>query len=156
MADQDQDTGDSSSSPGGGVGDEASTDEERTSEASASVTDEDNGDGDQDNGGLSSSPGAGGVGNGAVPQGERIGNGTSATFLTSLALRHDPGISTHWMAEEQAILELMLRENTTEPKIIRYSRIARHLPGKTIRDVALRIKWMTDRESGRKRRDDHL
>ncbi|PKA64268.1 hypothetical protein AXF42_Ash009488 [Apostasia shenzhenica] len=50
----------------------------------------------------------------------------------------------------------MLREESTDSPMIRNSKIAMHLPKKTMRDVALRCKWMAINDIGKKRRGGSL
>ncbi|THU58987.1 hypothetical protein C4D60_Mb03t20250 [Musa balbisiana] len=45
--------------------------------------------------------------------------------------------------------------HASESSIIRYAKIAMSLPNKTVRDVALRCRWMTKKESGKRRKEDH-
>uniref|UniRef100_A0A2P2J3C1 Myb-like domain-containing protein n=1 Tax=Rhizophora mucronata TaxID=61149 RepID=A0A2P2J3C1_RHIMU len=72
--------------------------------------------------------------------GPNPGNGTESS---GKALKHNPGISTDWSPEEQAILDEGLAKYTMESSIIRYAKIAMQLQNKTVRDVALRCRWMT-------------
>lgn len=89
-------------------------------------------------------------------------NGTAATggreganLATLQALKHNPGLSSGWSAEEQAILDEGLSKYMSEIPPIRYAKIATQLQGKTVRDVALRCKWMNKKDSGKRRKDDH-
>ncbi|KMT15813.1 hypothetical protein BVRB_3g057860 isoform A [Beta vulgaris subsp. vulgaris] len=61
---------------------------------------------------------------------------------TASAMKHNPGIATDWTAEEQTILETGLNKHASVSKINQYAKIAMELPKKTVRDVALRAKWM--------------
>ncbi|KAF3337870.1 hypothetical protein FCM35_KLT18457 [Carex littledalei] len=70
-------------------------------------------------------------------------------------LKHDPGISLDWTPEEQSILEEGLNTHASEPKLIRYAKIAMRLQDKTVRDVAMRCRWMSKKESGKRRKDEH-
>lgn len=58
-----------------------------------------------------------------------------------------------WSVEEQYVLENGLAKLKDEPKISKYVKIAAALPDKTVRDVALRCRWMTrkrrKREAGK-------
>ncbi|RRT46355.1 hypothetical protein BHE74_00033761 [Ensete ventricosum] len=45
--------------------------------------------------------------------------------------------------------------HASESSLIRYAKIAMLLPNKTVRDVALRCRWMTKKESGKRRKEDH-
>ncbi|CAL9048367.1 uncharacterized protein LOC135586794 [Musa acuminata AAA Group] len=85
-------------------------------------------------------------------------NGTAAAAGVAgpaQALKHNPGLSVDWSPEEQAILEEELDKHASESSIIRYAKIAMSLPNKTVRDVALRCRWMTKKESGKRRKEDH-
>ncbi|KAE9588123.1 putative Homeobox domain-containing protein [Lupinus albus] len=81
-------------------------------------------------------------------------NGNSA-LDTSLAMKHNPGISLDWTTEEQAILEDGLAKYASESNIVRYAKIALQLQNKTVRDVALRVRWMNKKENSKRRKDDH-
>ncbi|KAJ4867020.1 hypothetical protein Rs2_51446 [Raphanus sativus] len=48
-----------------------------------------------------------------------------------------------WSVEEQYVLENGLAKLKDEPKFSKYVKIAAALPDKTVRDVALRCRWMT-------------
>ncbi|KAL6528078.1 hypothetical protein OROHE_015028 [Orobanche hederae] len=63
-------------------------------------------------------------------------------------------ISMDWTFEEQALLEEGLCKYGTESSIIRYAKIALQLNNKTVRDVALRCKWMTRKEISKRRKED--
>ncbi|WCJ41286.1 hypothetical protein M5689_022166 [Euphorbia peplus] len=71
-------------------------------------------------------------------------------------LKHNPGISTDWTLEEQAVLEDGLKEYRAEQNIVRYAKIAMQLQNKTVRDVALRCRWMTKKENSKRRKEDIL
>ncbi|GAA0141489.1 hypothetical protein LIER_02622 [Lithospermum erythrorhizon] len=88
------------------------------------------------------------------------GNGTSRYNAVSVPdnsvpLRHNPGISVTWTPQEQSILEELLAKYATQNNIVRYAKIAMHLKDKTVRDVALRIRWMSKKENGKRRKEDH-
>ncbi|KAJ0234079.1 Uncharacterized protein HA466_0276230 [Hirschfeldia incana] len=74
---------------------------------------------------------------------------------TISALRHNPGISTDWTHEEQSLLEDLLSKYASEATIVRYAKIAMKMKDKTVRDVALRCRWMTKKENGKRRKEDH-
>ncbi|PNT61377.1 hypothetical protein BRADI_5g14510v3 [Brachypodium distachyon] len=99
------------------------------------------------NGSHSSGGGAGGGGGG--------GGGNPSPRSTAAALRHDPGLSQDWSSEEQAILDDMLVKLASDAPVIRYAKIAMKLPQKTVRDVALRCRWMNKKESGKRKKEDH-
>ncbi|XP_039033697.1 uncharacterized protein LOC120169650 isoform X2 [Hibiscus syriacus] len=56
--------------------------------------------------------------------------------------KHDAGFAAEWSVDEQYILEDSLERYKDEPNIIKYIKIAATLPDKTVRDVALRCRWM--------------
>lgn len=64
------------------------------------------------------------------------------------------GISMDWTPEEQATLDEGLKTYATESTIARYAKIAVLLKNKTVRDVALRYKWMMKRDFSRRRKDE--
>ncbi|KAF0926364.1 hypothetical protein E2562_023080 [Oryza meyeriana var. granulata] len=73
---------------------------------------------------------------------------------TAAALRHDPGLSVRWTPEEQAALEGGLASYAADAVVVRYAKIAMNLPDKTVRDVALRCRWMAKKESNKKRKEE--
>ncbi|KAJ0091913.1 hypothetical protein Patl1_26505 [Pistacia atlantica] len=85
-------------------------------------------------------------------------NGTNANLVVheraACGLKHNPGISMDWTAEEHAILEEGIQTYTSESSLTSYAKIAVHLPNKTIRDVALRCRWMTKKENNKRRKED--
>ncbi|KAG5226358.1 histone H2A deubiquitinase MYSM [Salix suchowensis] len=72
------------------------------------------------------------------------------------SLKHNPGISNDWTGEEQAILDEGLAKFAMETNVVRYAKIALQLPNKTVRDVALRCRWMTKKENSKRRKEDNL
>nr|AGL11918.1 DIV and RAD interacting factor 1 [Antirrhinum majus] len=85
-------------------------------------------------------------------------NGVSAadnSVVGGPALRHNPGLSLDWTSDEQSKLEELLSQYASEPNIVRYAKIAQALKDKTVRDVALRCRWMNKKENGKRRKDDH-
>ncbi|KAI5413647.1 hypothetical protein KIW84_057993 [Lathyrus oleraceus] len=84
-------------------------------------------------------------------------NGNSAPESSSglvMNMKHNPGISLDWTPEEQATLEDGLSKYASESNIVRYAKIAQQLNNKTVRDVALRVRWM-NKENSKRRKDDH-
>ncbi|XLU44959.1 hypothetical protein S245_039773 [Arachis hypogaea] len=74
-------------------------------------------------------------------------------------LRHIPGVAVEWNLEEQAILEDGLaRYAGVGSNVTVYATIAQQLQDKTVRDVALRVRWMKEKEeniqNSKKRKDD--
>ncbi|KAK8481489.1 hypothetical protein V6N13_004412 [Hibiscus sabdariffa] len=74
---------------------------------------------------------------------------------TQSALRHNPGISLDWTPEEQTMLEDLLVKYASDSTIVRYAKIAMQLKDKTVREVALRCRWMSKKENGKRRKEDH-
>ncbi|KAK2651253.1 hypothetical protein Ddye_018742 [Dipteronia dyeriana] len=98
------------------------------------------------------------------------GNSSGADCLqtTTAALRHNSGISLEWTPEEQSTLEELLSKYASDPMLARYAKIAMQLKDKTVRDVALRCRWMNEtitislmkeetkrKENGKRRKEDH-
>ncbi|KAG2318163.1 hypothetical protein Bca4012_069161 [Brassica carinata] len=92
---------------------------------------------------------------GAVNSVDNGGNTTVDNSETISALRHNPGISVDWTHDEQSLLEDLLSNYASEPMIVRYAKIAIKMKDKTVRDVALRCRWMTKKENGKRRKEDH-
>lgn len=93
--------------------------------------------------------------NGHVAAGGNPSNGSSGALPETQAMRHNPGISLDWTAEEQAILEEGLANYKSESNLIRYAKIAMQLQNKTVRDVALRCRWMNKKENSKRRKEEH-
>lgn len=97
---------------------------------------------------------AGANGTAAAANGCAAPNGKSAAVgPTQAAIRHSPVIN--WTPEEQALLEELLTKYASETNVVRYAKIAMMLKDKTVRDVALRCRWMHKKENGKRRKDDH-
>ncbi|CAH8356387.1 unnamed protein product [Eruca vesicaria subsp. sativa] len=94
----------------------------------------------------------------AATNGGAVENGGKTTVdnnsETISALKHNPGISVDWSHEEQSLLEDLLAKYASEPTIVRYAKIAIKMKDKTVRDVALRCRWMTKKENGKRRKED--
>nr|XP_043606755.1 uncharacterized protein LOC122578783 isoform X2 [Erigeron canadensis] len=67
-------------------------------------------------------------------------------------LKHDAGLAVEWSVEEQYKLEEGITKYADVPSISRYIKIAATLRDKTVRDVALRCRWMTSK----RRKQDEL
>ncbi|KAK9074422.1 hypothetical protein SSX86_007020 [Deinandra increscens subsp. villosa] len=69
---------------------------------------------------------------------------SSGSFVgdSGLGLKHDAGLAVEWSFEEQYKLEEGLSIFADEPSMMRYIKIAATLNDKTVRDVALRCRWM--------------
>ncbi|CAL9135293.1 unnamed protein product [Musa textilis] len=112
---------------------------------------------DAANGGPLPGGGGGGGGGGASVPGNPS-NGTLAAAVvagSAQALKHNPGLSIEWSTEEQAILEEGLSKYASESIIVRYAKIAVQLRDKTVRDVALRCRWLTKKENSKRRKEDN-
>ncbi|KAK1348449.1 Histone H2A deubiquitinase [Heracleum sosnowskyi] len=72
----------------------------------------------------------------------------------SPVLQHSSGISMEWTPDEQTILEENLARYASETNIVRYAKIAVLLHNKTVRDVALRCRWMNKKENSKRRKED--
>lgn len=81
--------------------------------------------------------------------------GGAVNSKTLSSLRHDPGISVEWSPDEQFILDDLLSKYASESNLVRYAKIAMKLKDKTVRDVAMRCRWMTKKENGKRRKEDH-
>ncbi|KAM0903308.1 hypothetical protein ACQ4PT_018737 [Festuca glaucescens] len=75
---------------------------------------------------------------------------------TAAALRHDPGLARQWSPEEQAVLDDGLAKYALDAAIVRYAKIALGLPNKTVRDVALRCRWMAEKFDSSTKEPAHL
>ncbi|KAL8519793.1 hypothetical protein ACS0TY_010652 [Phlomoides rotata] len=79
----------------------------------------------------------------------------SSLLLDSVpGLKHDTGLAVEWSVDEQYKLEEGLAKYANEPHIMQYIKIAASLQDKTVRDVALRCKWMMRKR--RKQEDQSL
>ncbi|XP_055818615.1 uncharacterized protein LOC129887521 isoform X2 [Solanum dulcamara] len=80
----------------------------------------------------------------------------SSSFLIDSVpgLKHDTGLAVEWTVEEQYKLDEGLIKFANEPSIMKYIKIAASLRDKTVRDVALRCRWMTRKR--RKQEDYNL
>ncbi|XP_062231069.1 uncharacterized protein LOC133928657 [Phragmites australis] len=84
----------------------------------------------------------------SAPQQQGVAGSTVA------ALRRDPGLTVRWSPEEQVLLDNGLAKYAADTAVVRYAKIAMSLPDKTVRDVALRCRWMAKKESSKKRKDE--
>ncbi|CAN4121227.1 unnamed protein product [Withania somnifera] len=69
-------------------------------------------------------------------------------------LKHDTGLAVEWTLDEQYKLDEGLIKFANEPSIMKYIKIAAMLRDKTVRDVALRCRWMMRKR--RKQEDYNL
>ncbi|KAL8153751.1 hypothetical protein V2J09_011511 [Rumex salicifolius] len=88
------------------------------------------------------------------PTATQAGSSASLLFGSVNGLKHDTGLAVEWSADEQYKLEEGLIKYADVPSILKYVKIASTLREKTVRDVALRCRWMTRKR--RKQEDPHL
>ncbi|KAI7724706.1 hypothetical protein M8C21_004583, partial [Ambrosia artemisiifolia] len=87
-----------------------------------------------------------------------IGNSCGSDLVSGL--KHDASLAVEWSVQEQLKLEKGLSIYADEPNIMKYIKIAATLRDKTVRDVALRCRWMMskrrkqDELKGRKLKDN--
>ncbi|XP_039690080.1 uncharacterized protein [Medicago truncatula] len=84
-----------------------------------------------------------------------IASGCSLLVDSVPGLKHDAGLAAEWSVDEQYKLEegLLKARHADEPSIMRYVKIAASLRDKTVRDVALRCRWMTRK---RRKSEEHM
>ncbi|XP_076889608.1 uncharacterized protein LOC143540428 [Bidens hawaiensis] len=71
------------------------------------------------------------------------GSSCGSVFGDSVAaLKHDAGLAVEWSVEEQNKLNEGLSRFADESSIMRYIKIDATLNDKTVRDVAMRCRWM--------------
>ncbi|KAK6266259.1 hypothetical protein QUC31_017096 [Theobroma cacao] len=87
--------------------------------------------------------------------GGNLSNGSTIPDSLGSGMKHNTGIALDWTLEEQAILDEGLKKFASESSIIRYAKIAMQLQNKTVRDVALRCRWMTKKENSKRRKEEH-
>ncbi|XP_022758845.1 uncharacterized protein LOC111305505 [Durio zibethinus] len=104
---------------------------------------------------TASPPPANGVSVNSNSSGAHTSAAAAVSTDTQSALRHNPGISVDWTPDEQSILDDLLAKYASDSTIVRYAKIAKQLKDKTVRDVALRCRWMTKKENGKRRKEDH-
>ncbi|XP_027150940.1 uncharacterized protein LOC113751212 [Coffea eugenioides] len=81
------------------------------------------------------------------------GNSLGSLLLDTVpGLNHEAGLAVEWSVEEQYKLEEGLVKFADEPSIMKYIKIAAVLGDKTVRDVALRCRWMMRK---RRKQEDH-
>ncbi|XP_026387389.1 uncharacterized protein LOC113282564 isoform X2 [Papaver somniferum] len=90
---------------------------------------------------------------GFVNSGLNSSGGGSLNYESVSGLNHDLELAVDWSLPEQSRLEEGLLRYVDEPSIMRYIKIAALLPDKTVRDVALRCRWMT-KENGKRRKQE--
>ncbi|KAL3502218.1 hypothetical protein ACH5RR_036667 [Cinchona calisaya] len=92
--------------------------------------------------------------NSAISQARNsLGLGSESLLLDNVpGLKLDAGFAVEWSVEEQYKLEEGLAKYADEPSIMKYIKIAAILRDKTVRDVALRCRWMMRK---RRKQEDH-
>ncbi|CAN8245013.1 unnamed protein product [Cochlearia groenlandica] len=80
-------------------------------------------------------------------------SGFHFTVNSQAGLKHEAALSVEWSVEEQYILEKGLSKFKDEPQVTKYVKIASTLPDKSVRDVAMRCKWMTQK---RRKGEEHI
>ncbi|KAJ0966823.1 hypothetical protein J5N97_023740 [Dioscorea zingiberensis] len=71
-------------------------------------------------------------------------------------LKWNPGLSREWSAEEDDILKKGLSEFSGGSKMIKYIKIAATLHDKNVRDVALRCRWLNEKQNIKRHKpEDH-
>ncbi|KAJ8511258.1 hypothetical protein OPV22_001692 [Ensete ventricosum] len=113
-------------------------------------------------GGMDSSGGINGSTGMLVTGNSPMLNNISVMFSTSSSpanllldpVKHSTAFSVDWTIEELEVLKQCLVTYSSEPNIMRYIKIAAKLPDKTVRDVAMRCRWMTKKEKGKRRKPE--
>ncbi|XP_039114173.1 uncharacterized protein LOC120249659 isoform X2 [Dioscorea cayenensis subsp. rotundata] len=77
-----------------------------------------------------------------------------AGLNNSGAINSTGGLVVEWTPEEQALLKQGLIKYANEPNIMKYIKIAAILGDKTVRDVALRCRWMLKRDIFKRRKSE--
>ncbi|RWW65410.1 hypothetical protein BHE74_00027294 [Ensete ventricosum] len=68
--------------------------------------------------------------------------------------KHRTSFAVDWSCEELEVLKRGLATYAGEPNIMKYIKIASKLPDKTVRDIAMRCRWMTKKENGKRRKPE--
>lgn len=92
---------------------------------------------------------------GGAPSTSNGNSGPDHLASSASGMKHNPGISPDWTVEEQAILDEGLVKYASDSNLTCYAKIAMQLPNKTVRDVALRARWLNRKEIGKRRKEDH-
>ncbi|XP_060176469.1 uncharacterized protein LOC132606830 isoform X2 [Lycium barbarum] len=76
---------------------------------------------------------------------------------TQAALKHpNPCLNVEWTTEEHSLLKELLDEYAADNKLHCYAKIAMQLKNKCVRDIVLRCRWMSKKENGKRRKEDHI
>ncbi|CAK9234178.1 unnamed protein product [Sphagnum troendelagicum] len=98
-------------------------------------------------------PSGGGGGDGASSGVKKNGATANGTDNGTHHLLHDVGLSLVWSPAEQSSLEEgLLKYADQKNNLVKYIKLAALLPEKTVRDVALRCVWITNKENGKRRK----
>ncbi|GAB2265662.1 hypothetical protein Dimus_000701 [Dionaea muscipula] len=92
---------------------------------------------------------------GSNPSNGNSAAGSPDNSALASAMKHNLGLATEWTADEQAILDDGLNKYSSETSIVRYAKLAMQLPNKTVRDVALRCRWMNKKEISKRRKEEN-
>ncbi|KAG9136186.1 hypothetical protein Leryth_003792 [Lithospermum erythrorhizon] len=87
----------------------------------------------------------------------QVSQGSTSSYNAQVmipVLEYPQGISMDWTPQEQAILDEGLAQYASEPVVLRYAKIALLLKTKTVRDVALRCRWMRRNDNSKKLRKE--
>ncbi|KAL8260716.1 hypothetical protein R6Q59_028669 [Mikania micrantha] len=71
---------------------------------------------------------------------------------SEIALKQTVGPSIYWSRDEQSLLEELIVKYASDSMVMRYAKIAQKLQNKTLKDVALRCRWMTEKEKRKQRK----
>ncbi|KAK9105878.1 hypothetical protein Scep_022722 [Stephania cephalantha] len=98
-----------------------------------------------------------GGGGGGLPLLNSQAGTSSGGVLDSVSVpSHDSDLAVEWSNEEQLKLERGLAKYADIPNMWKYIKIAAMLPEKTVRDVAMRYRWMKRKENGKRRKPEGL
>ncbi|KAL8260754.1 hypothetical protein R6Q59_028707 [Mikania micrantha] len=71
---------------------------------------------------------------------------------SEIALNQTVGPSIYWSRDEQSLLEELIVKYASDSMVMRYAKIVLKLQNKTLKDVALRCRWMTEKEKRKQRK----
>ncbi|KAK4770632.1 hypothetical protein SAY87_031164 [Trapa incisa] len=84
------------------------------------------------------------------PGSHQAGSSSCSPNDAETGLKHDTGLAVEWSPDEQSKVEEGLVRFSDEPSIMKYIKIAASLHDKSVRDVALRCRWMARKWLGKK------
>ncbi|KAK4743875.1 hypothetical protein SAY87_010187 [Trapa incisa] len=85
-----------------------------------------------------------------IPGTHQAGSSSGPPMVAETGLKHDTGLAVEWSPDEQSKLEEGLIKFSDEPSIMKYIKISASLQDKSVRDVALRCRWMARKRPGKK------